>query len=78
MGARQARILPSTALCFPSAPKRLAPWLIGYVYLCLAAYEVLSDPEKRQIYDQYGEEGVKQHAGQQAGGHGGGHNIFDL
>ena len=44
------------------------------------AYEVLSDAEKRQIYDKYGEEGVKQHAGQQAQGRGGGGggNIFDL
>lgn len=31
------------------------------------AYETLSDGEKRQIYDQYGEEGLKQHAGQQVG-----------
>ena len=34
------------------------------------AYETLSDPEKRKIYDQHGEEGVKrQQAGQDAGGH---------
>ncbi|GJP52098.1 hypothetical protein CLOM_g11200 [Closterium sp. NIES-68] len=41
------------------------------------AYEVLSDGEKRRIYDQHGEEGVKQHSAQQAGGGGGfGQDIF--
>ena len=37
------------------------------------AYEVLSDPEKRKLYDQYGEEGVRDGGG--ASGFG---DIFDL
>lgn len=34
------------------------------------AYEVLSDREKRETYDRYGEEGLKE------GGGGGGGDIF--
>ncbi|KAJ3129448.1 DnaJ- protein scj1 [Physocladia obscura] len=36
------------------------------------AYEVLSDDEKRRIYDQYGEEGLEGNRGQQF------HNPFDI
>jgi len=39
------------------------------------AYEALSDPETRKIYDQYGHEGLKQ---RQQGGGGGHHDPFDL
>ncbi|KAL8144007.1 hypothetical protein V2J09_017039 [Rumex salicifolius] len=38
------------------------------------AYEVLSDPEKREIYDQYGEDALKEGMG----GGGGMHNPFDI
>ncbi|XP_047325803.1 dnaJ protein homolog [Impatiens glandulifera] len=38
------------------------------------AYEVLSDPEKREIYDQYGEDALKE--GMSGGG--GGHDPFDI
>lgn len=41
------------------------------------AYEVLSTPEKRQIYDQYGAEGLKAGAGGR-GGFGGGFQGADL
>jgi len=41
------------------------------------AYEVLQDKEKRQIYDRYGEDGIRQH--NQDGGGGGHHgDPFDL
>lgn len=41
-----------------------------------AAYEALIDPEKRQIYDRHGEEGLKQHDAQGGGGGGGPQDIF--
>ena len=37
------------------------------------AYDVLRDPQKRQLYDRYGEQGLRGAAGQQAGFH-----PFDL
>lgn len=40
------------------------------------AYEALSDPESRKIYDRYGYEGLKQR--QQGGGGGQHHDPFDL
>jgi len=41
------------------------------------AYEILSDPKKRQLYDQYGHAGVAQGAPGAPGGFGGGSRDFD-
>ena len=48
----------------------------GYGLTNCLAYEVLSDPESRSIYDRYGVEGLKQ---QQQQGHGAHmHDPFDI
>lgn len=48
--------------------------LLAFQFKELAqAYEVLSDQEKREIYDQYGEDALKEGMGG-----GGGHNPFDI
>ena len=41
------------------------------------AYEILSDDEKRQIFDRYGEEGLKQQQQQGGGGHHPFGNLFN-
>lgn len=42
------------------------------------AYEALSDPTTRKIYDQYGHDGLANHKRQGGGGGGGAHDPFDL
>mmetsp|Transcript_30372 Transcript_30372/g.73923 ORF Transcript_30372/g.73923 Transcript_30372/m.73923 type:complete len:372 (-) Transcript_30372:245-1360(-) len=42
------------------------------------AYEVLSDKEKRKIYDRRGDEGLQEHLKQKAAGGGGGMDPFDM
>jgi DnaJ-class molecular chaperone len=42
---------------------------------CRAAYEVLTDAKKREMYDRYGEEGLKN---MEQGGGGGGRGPGDI
>ena len=39
---------------------------------------MLSDSEKRRVYDRYGEEGLKRHADGGGGGRGGGMDLEDI
>ena len=77
-GPRMHAHVPAAAWWRPVGPlthqAAEAPQRAGWGLPC-AAYEVLSDEEKRKIYDRYGEEGLKQHSQQGGGGPGPG-DIF--
>jgi curved DNA-binding protein CbpA len=60
----------------PDKNKDKPDWAKNMFIKVANAYETLSDPEKKKIYDKYGEEGVKEHtarenSGQQGHGFGG-------
>ena len=42
------------------------------------AYEVLSDPEKREIYDEFGEQGIKEGQGRGGGGFSSPMDVFNM
>lgn len=62
----------------PDKNKNRKEWAKTQFVKIANAYETLSDPEKRRVYDMGGEEGVKDHeARKNQGGGGGGFGGFD-
>lgn len=57
----------------PDKNKDKSEWAKNMFIKVANAYEVLSDPEKRKIYDKYGEEGVKEQTARENSGQQGGH-----
>lgn len=64
----------------PDKNKDKPEWAKSKFIAVANAYECLSDPKKKEVYDTYGEEGLKEHtqrenSGQQHGGHDFGFNF---
>lgn len=57
----------------PDKNKDKSEWAKNMFIKVANAYEVLTDPEKRKIYDKYGEEGVKEQTARENSGNQGGH-----
>eukprot|EP01018_Ginkgo_biloba_P028386 Gb_19336 [translate_table: standard] len=72
----QGRMLPPTKSMFGSHGRNQMAFI--RTWFADSAYEVLTDREKREIYDRYGEEGLKQSAAGNGGGRGGGMNFQDI
>ena len=62
--------------CPPACRQKHLPAVPPAPLSCPAAYEVLTDAEKRKVYDRYGEEGLKQMGN--GGGGGGGGSAQDI
>jgi DnaJ family protein C protein 16 len=56
----------------PDKNREKSDWAKNMFIKVANAYEVLSDTEKRKIYDKYGEEGVKEQTARENSGHQGG------
>ncbi len=56
----------------PDKNKDKSEWAKNMFIKVANSYEVLSDPEKRKVYDNYGEEGVKEHTARENSGRPGG------
>ena len=67
-------VLQVNVVCSLDQNRSLIYWILLQFKELAQAYEVLSDPEKREIYDQYGEDALKEGMG----GGGGGHDPFDI
>lgn len=50
----------------PKAAEKFSDVANGYIYILYIAYEVLSDADKRRIYDLHGEEALQRHIQQQS------------
>ena len=60
----------------PDKNKDKSEWAKNQFAKIANAYEVLSDEEKRKVYDRHGEEGVQEHEQRKGQGQGSGEDLF--